>query len=928
MSTSLRSIEDRATQAPRVRERRRAGHVARSAGDVGSQRPGTLGELVDIAAIEPDGLIVTTRGVYVRVAEVQRVPNVISSSPDQIFSTVDGWATLCSSIPDFQGLNFYAQTDPMPIADAMQQDVDRVDAAIADDLANDRGDTLPRARRRLLAAQRQSVTDAAHADQPAVASRYWVAVPYVPELSVTQRFRRNCTPPSRDGTELTSWEEHQTAARASLHYTQAVLGHLTGMGMDAHLMGPLAVLATVWERLHPAAAALPDLARFSHVARIVQATTGEEAVAHRHDIIRAVCGDDVAPAAVTAAEDRRWLRHADGTLEETLHLATPPESTSPWWLSLLGQVGLPSTIAVHVHVGDRARTRAAQKRRWARLRASIRYKERRDRLVGHDETDALDEAAQLDAEAAASHAAGTVYSVSVYASIRHPGGDENEFDAVVAEARKQFESMTGASVLRGHFLGARGLASTLPLGTDRLAATRLYGHRNIGHCVPLQTAHCGAPEGPIVGYSDPGGQMTRINAYDAINANLITLVNGKGGNGKSVTMNMLLMQLVAQGMRGVVIDNSTTLSEDGTRIAGHYDPLVSLLPGARRVQIGTEGGDVICPWDVPDPARVTSHKRSFLVALHALLIGELVGQGRHLTSLEESLLLTAIDAVYTRCAQTGERPREALLIQQLAGDERISGDSSIADTLKSLCARLAPYDADGPLAHIADAVTTVPTDPPLLVFDLAGAGDRLTPALVLTIVDRIESVVQVTRTRRVARGVDGKYGAWARRMFLVIEEGWRLSQTPAAGHWLNEYAVRSRHYAVWLFFVTQFFRHMDTPQGRALLDNSTLQLCFRTERADLELARDSLGLTETDIGSITSLVTRKGQYAEAYLMGPRGRGRIRIVLGDLAYWTCSNDPERDQPVRAAALDDADGDPWQALRLLCTPEWHAERDAAS
>ena len=79
MNASLRPVEDRVTEAPRVRERRRAGRVARSAGDVGS-RAGTLGELVDIAAIEPDGLIVTTRGVYVRVAEVQRVPNVISSS--------------------------------------------------------------------------------------------------------------------------------------------------------------------------------------------------------------------------------------------------------------------------------------------------------------------------------------------------------------------------------------------------------------------------------------------------------------------------------------------------------------------------------------------------------------------------------------------------------------------------------------------------------------------------------------------------------------------------------------------------------------------------------------------------------------------------------------------------------------------------------
>ena len=36
--------------------------------------------------------------------------------------------------------------------------------------------------------------------------------------------------------------------------------------------------------------------------------------------------------------------------------------------------------------------------------------------------------------------------------------------------------------------------------------------------------------------------------------------------------------------------------------SGHYDTLMSLVPGSRRVQLGHACGAVICPWDVPDPA--------------------------------------------------------------------------------------------------------------------------------------------------------------------------------------------------------------------------------------------------------------------------------------------------------------------------------------
>ena len=139
---------------------------------------------------------------------------------------------------------------------------------------------------------------------------------------------------------------------------------------------------------------------------------------------------------------------------------------------------------------------------------------------------------------------------------------------------------------------------------------------------------------------------------------------------------------------------------------GHYDTLLSLIPGARRVQLGTAHGDVICPWDVPDLEHVPDQKTEFLLALHALLIGHAhdpEGLIRTLDADEETLLRDAIGHVYRHCAATSERPREQLLIDALHARHRageLSGAN--ADKLQSLLLRLGPYGHDGALAHIAD----------------------------------------------------------------------------------------------------------------------------------------------------------------------------------------------------------------------------------
>ena len=886
-------------------------------------RIGSLGSVLPVALAEPDGLIVTTDGRYVRVIECDRVPNTITADPSELGRIEDCFAHLCRIIPDRQGLTILAQTDPVPIDDALAADVRAAKIAAARDQlagqpdargrahATDGGHPSngPRRRRRRAAGRRGAVVGrralpAGDRRQPRAAAR---ELGRRPRPDVVGDPRRGC--------------DREPAARRPGRRRPAPRG-------DRHLAAGR----------HPgarAAVGAPSPRRRAHRARAEAAPRA----ARRHLRGRGRRPGSRRPPSCATGRSRRsastraagidigehpaWLRHDDGTLEETIHLATPPLATDPSWLAHLLSCPLPATLAVHIAVGVRSREKHRQRRRWQRLRAAVRYKERRDRLVGSDEEDALEEAAVMDAELAAQVGA-TVYEVGVYCSIRDPTGNAESFDRIVKQTCSDFHALTNARVVRGRHLALQGFTATLPLGVDPLRATRRYAQRNIAHCVPLTSSRCGCPDGLILGTADPGGTIERLDPYDRQFATTLTLIVGKGGGGKTVTSILLACRFIAQGGRIYITDRSSTPDDRGDSTGtGHYDTLLSLIPGGRRVQLGTAHGAVICPWDVPDVEHVPDQKVEFLLALHALLIGEAhdaEGLVRTLDADEEALLRDAITAVYKRCADSRERPREQLLIDALH-DRQQSGQltGANADKLQSLLLRLGPYGQDGTLAHIADRRTTVDEDAPLVLFDFTGLSDRLAPALTLAVADYVEWHVHRLRRARVAGELDG-HGPWAGKSQLIIEEGWKPLSSPAAGAWLNEYARRARHYALWLTFITQFFRDFDSEQGRSMLSNHAVALCLPNERRDLEHARDSLALTDTDIAEITSLPSQKGSYSTLYMISKRGRGAIRIAPGAPEYWIASSNPELDQPLRHAALRETGGDPWKALTRLCDPAW--------
>ena len=194
---------------------------------------GSLADVVPISVLEPDGLIVTTSGRYVRLIECERVPNAVTADPVTLSAIERAYANVCRTIPDHQGIVVYAQTDPVPLREALEGDLELTRAAANADRAAGHH-ALADARGRLLEATTQTVLAAAGAEQPAVAARWWVAVPYLPRLETPREQLRSLAARSRG---RVPWSAHRDAAIESARITSQIEAALRAAGIETYLLG-------------------------------------------------------------------------------------------------------------------------------------------------------------------------------------------------------------------------------------------------------------------------------------------------------------------------------------------------------------------------------------------------------------------------------------------------------------------------------------------------------------------------------------------------------------------------------------------------------------------------------------------------------------------------------------------------------------------
>ena len=474
-------------------------------------RTGSLGELLPIAAVEPDGLMVTTDGRYVRLIECQRVPNAITADaeppagsragvpgavPRDPRPPVAGGLRADRSDPDRRG----ARRGPRPRRGRLRAGHRRGNGELA------------ATRRRFLAGLTQTVFGAAGAEQPAVAARWWVAVPYQPAAAETPREQLRHAAMRARG--KTSWAAHHA------------------------------------RRGREPAADRADPGR-------ARRRRDRDLSARRRARRSRCCGSAFTPPPSSPTSTSSPTRSASLSDQP----ATRPRSSATACSARCATARrrgstparTPGTCATPTGRSRRSCTSAPRRCRPARggcRTCSPARCRRRSRCTSPSGTAAASRAASagggsgcappcstrsaavsssaqtstkrstrpqaVDAELA-SEIGATVYKVGIYCAIRDPRGDPREFERDRRRHRPR--------VSRAHQRAGDPRPAAVPARVDRDAAARrrhARARRAATRSATSRTAcrltstSCGSPSGLILGTADPGGTLERIDPFDPL----------------------------------------------------------------------------------------------------------------------------------------------------------------------------------------------------------------------------------------------------------------------------------------------------------------------------------------------------------------------------------------------------------------------------
>src|SRR4051794_34167915 len=123
----------------------------------------TFGDVVPLAAVEPDGLLVTSCGSYVRLLECTSVLQPYAGGPAHRELLRDRLGTLAAHVPAGQGLQIIVEAEPIDADVALASDWEEIHHA-----ASRADDSLSEAMRRLGYGLEQTVRRSASALDGAV----------------------------------------------------------------------------------------------------------------------------------------------------------------------------------------------------------------------------------------------------------------------------------------------------------------------------------------------------------------------------------------------------------------------------------------------------------------------------------------------------------------------------------------------------------------------------------------------------------------------------------------------------------------------------------------------------------------------------------------------------------------------------------------
>lgn len=555
--------------------------------------------------------------------------------------------------------------------------------------------------------------------------------------------------------------------------------------------------------------------------------------------------DIIAPPRVEVDFDN--LKIAD-RYYRTLFVSGYPRFVSANWLEPLISFDHTLDISMFIYPTHVAEVMENLKRKVGEMEATIQSDLKRGKAIEPSIQVALEDALSLQQQLA--KGAERFFQFGLYVTIHAKSMEE------LNKITKQAEATLGSLLIvtkKAILQMEEGFKTTLPTGLDRLLITRNMDTTSLATTFPFATSELTANEGILYGINEGNESLVIFDRFTLENAN--TLVLGKSGSGKSFMVKLEIMRSLMFGTDVIVIDPEN-----------EYEALTQAL-GGEYIKFHFGADTKINPFDLSLLTNESgeSELNQKILSLHGFFR---VVMGT-LNPTEDAILDRALILTYKQKGITPDpatQSREPPLMEDLY-KTLIGMEDAVA---RGLSDRIEKF-VKGSLVGIFDQQTNIEIKKQLTVFSIRDMEDALRPIAMYLILDYVWTKVRRNIKRRI----------------MVVDEAWYMMKYPDSANFLNSIAKRARKYYLGLTTITQDVEDfLGTDLGRAIIQNSSLQILLKQSSAAIDKIADVFYLSEGEKHLLLSADVGEGLF----FAGP-AHAAIRIIASPDEHELATTKPQ-------------------------------------
>ena len=385
----------------------------------------------------------------------------------------------------------------------------------------------------------------------------------------------------------------------------------------------------------------------------------------------------------------------------------------------------------------------------------------------------------------------------------------------------------------------QGLNSTLPQMMDQLKIRRNMNTGAISTSFPFTSADLSDGKGILYGINMHNNGLVIFDRYSLENANMV--VFAKSGAGKSYTVKLEALRSMMTGADVLIIDPENEYQKLSDAVGGSY------------IRLSLNSDTRINPFDLPrviDNDEADDALRANLVTLHGLfrlMLGgsQVTADGQlmsGLTPAEEADLDQALIDTYARAGITSD---------PLTHNSTPPTIIDLYDTLlhmggsgPALAQRLRKFTS-GTFAGIFSQQSNIDINNSMVVFNIRDLEEELRPIAMYIVLSHIWNITRTVKRKRM----------------LIVDEAWQLMKYDDSASFLFSLAKRARKYYLGLTTITQDVEDfMGSKMGRAIVNNSSMQLLLKQSSSAVDVLGDVFKLTEEERKRLANFPVGQGLF--------------------------------------------------------------------